>query len=627
MSFPTLALEVDFTNSDTWVDISHLLASVTITRGRQRELDTHSAGTMSAVFRNETRDLDPSWDGGDYWPNVKPMRRVRLVATYGVTERYLFQGYVDRWRPEPAGPHTGTVTMDATDYFKVLAVLELPSSAYAAEVAADQPTTWWRLSEPDDQDTAFDSVGDLDLTYYSGPDRAEQSLIAREPNGSVFFAHTSENRAQGPGRAVTQYPFTVEAVIRIAEQRDDYERFIWRQRLTDTSGMLLRVSTTTNGAAGQLLWGHTNDGTTGQVWRSTVRVDDGAVHHIALVCTAVDDVEIWVDGVAGTVHVADTADPPVSSGSWSTSIGNTGLEGTYVGLFGLDGWVQDLAVYDGAALADARVQAHAAAVTLPWDGDTPAARADKIAAIADRSWYGETNLLAPDTAFDTGSSVLQSAVLGGTALEHLQGVAQAEFGDLFVQADGTLRLVGRAALINQPAATDISDADGSDPAIVVYSPDYGDDLIRNQVTVSRFEGVAQTAQDQGSTDDYLTHSFTLEGLYHNSDDLSRYAAQFLVSEYAEPLLRISGVTVRPRSDPDILFPVVMTRDLGDTINVEVTPQGVGGPFTQKSVIQRVEHTIGPLSWETRWTVSPAYAGCFLELDTGECGLDEGRIYF
>ncbi len=624
--FPTFALEVDFTNTDTWVDISDRFVSATISRGKQRELDTNAAGTMTVVLRNDDRELDPSFEDSAFWPDVKPMRRIRLVATRAAVERHLFNGYVDRWKPNPGGPNDATITVDATDYFKVLAATMLPSSPYAAEVLADSPTAWWRLSEPDDQTTAFDAAGDMDLAYADNPNRAEQSLIAREPNGSVFFSHTDPNRVQGQVQPITAYPFTIEAVIRSNETRDDYERFIFRQRRTDVDGMLLRVSTTANSAAGKLLWGHTNDNVVGQVWRSTSRVDDGSPHHVALVATSASSVLIYVDGVAGQTHVTNTATPTIAASGWITSLGNISAEAFNVGLFGFDGWLQDIAVYP-VALAQARVEAHAAALTLPWDGDTPGERADKVAAIADRTWFGETNLLAPATSFDTGASVMQSAVLGETALEHLQGVAQAEFGELFVQADGTLRLVGRLGLINQPAGSEVSDAHGTDPAVIAYQPEFGDDLIRNHVAVSRREGVVHTAQDATSIDDYLTHSFTLDGLYHDSDELSRYAAQFLVSEYAQPLLRVSGVTLRPRSDPSVLFPIVMTRDLGDTIDISITPQGVGDPFTQHSVIQRVEHTIGPLAWETRWTISPALAGCFLELDTGECGLDEGRIYF
>jgi hypothetical protein len=48
------------------------------------------------------------------------------------------------------------------------------------------------------------------------------------------------------------------------------------------------------------------------------------------------------------------------------------------------------------------------------------------------------------------------------------------------------------------------------------------------------------------------------------------------------------------------------------------------------VIEGIRHTGGPKSWETTWALSTALGGtggCFLELDTGLCGLDTARLYF
>lgn len=629
MADPTVTFGLDLTGSGTYTTIPGVVSAV-ITRGRQRELDRFQEGRIELVVRNETRDLDPANTAGAYYPDLKPMRRLRLRANYSAVNYDQFVGYVDRWTQDPAGPHDATVRVEATDYFKVLARTQLPPSAYAAEVMADHPTSWWRLGEPDDQPIAFDAAPPGNhLTYLGSPARNEQNLVSRDPNGSVFFEHTNINRAerQGGPRLLGGYPHTIEFVLRIAAQEDSSQRFVLALELT--AGNSIAVDVGQAPYAGRLRWSASGDnGATGQGFVSNIRVDDGQTHHVAIVATTVSNVTIYIDGVADTTHPVATASPAIGATQAYVALGNVSDRSQGAGLFGLNGWLADVALYDGTTLSAARVAAHAGARSTPWDGETPGSRAARIAAIADRSWFLENNPLAPATDLDTGSSTLQSATLGMTALEHLQTTADSDFGAVFIEADGTLRLVGRQALINQASQATLTDAHGSDPSISSLAPQYGDDLIRNDVHISRADGVSQNAQDPDSIDAYLTQSFSMEGLYHDSDELSRDAAEFLVSEYSEPLQRISGLTVRPRGDPDTLFPVVLGLDLGDVVTVEYTPVGIGSPISQRSVIEGIEHRIGPKTWETRWSLSPAYAGDFLELDrvTGP-GLDFERLYF
>jgi hypothetical protein len=119
--FPTITVEVGFTTDLTgssigWIlDVSHLdtetlLADVTlwtdisvyvrgfqIKRGRPSELSAIEAGTALLVLNNRDRRFEPGFAAGEYYPNVLPMRRIRIKADWEGTTYYLFSGYVEAW--------------------------------------------------------------------------------------------------------------------------------------------------------------------------------------------------------------------------------------------------------------------------------------------------------------------------------------------------------------------------------------------------------------------------------------------------------------------------------------------------------------------------------------------------
>jgi hypothetical protein len=85
MSWPTLAVECAFGSdasnaSPSWQDITDYVREVRIRRGRQFELDRIDASTLALKLDNSDRRFDPSYVSGPYYPNVLPMRRVRVRA-------------------------------------------------------------------------------------------------------------------------------------------------------------------------------------------------------------------------------------------------------------------------------------------------------------------------------------------------------------------------------------------------------------------------------------------------------------------------------------------------------------------------------------------------------------------
>jgi hypothetical protein len=129
---PQLVVEVSFATNPAdppiWVDITKYVERLTINRGRQRELDQVQAGVCTLDLENRDRRFDPTYVSGPYYPNVLPMRRLRVRATYNNTSFPLYSGYVESW-----GQHWNTwqdaiVPVTAADAFKVLNLAQLNTS-------------------------------------------------------------------------------------------------------------------------------------------------------------------------------------------------------------------------------------------------------------------------------------------------------------------------------------------------------------------------------------------------------------------------------------------------------------------------------------------------------------------
>src|SRR5690349_6749532 len=90
-SSPVLTLEVAFENdanatSPTWTDISsYMQDEITVSRGKQTELDATEPGAFSVTLDNTDRRFDPFYTSSPYYPYVEPMKQVRLRATYNST--------------------------------------------------------------------------------------------------------------------------------------------------------------------------------------------------------------------------------------------------------------------------------------------------------------------------------------------------------------------------------------------------------------------------------------------------------------------------------------------------------------------------------------------------------------
>lgn len=238
---------------------------------------------------------------------------------------------------------------------------------------------------------------------------------------------------------------------------------------------------------------------------------------------------------------------------------------------------------------------------------------------------------AADRIIDTGSSTLQATDLAGSALTELQLAVDSELGELYV--DGAGRAVFRSRAATLTDARSVTPQAVFGPAVgehryVDAAPDYDDTQLANKVTAGVVAGVEQVAQDATSQAAYLIRTASRTDLILQTDAAAASWAGFVLYISKDPELRFSALTVNPRVNPADLYPQVLGRELGDRITVRLIPPGGGDPIVRDCFIRGIEHTVGPMQWQTTWTLGSATKYAFLILDDVTLGaLDANALSY
>lgn len=591
-----VAFATDPGAAPTWTDISGYLREITITRGRQRELDQFSAGRAVIVLANEDRRFDPAYASSPYSPNVIPMRRVRVRVTYNGVTYDLFSGFADGWGQTYQHPQEARCTLSATDAFAFLANIELPMSVWEAEMRNDTPRAWYRFGDPSGSLTIRDNTtNELHATNTPGTvsgglmTLGTTSLTLRDPDTAATIPYPDNPTIAVPsGASVASNAWSVEYWIR-------YLGFpvagpvIYNQGDIGAGNAGVRIQLN---AANQVEV-RENDGATADIADGSTVLAANTTYHVVVTRAAGAVPKIYVNGVADTVT-------PIGSNWPSITAPPASVAHVPYTLAGLPNAIVDEFILYTTELSSARVAAHYAAGAQAWVADKTGARIGRILDVA--GWP------AADRNIDTGQSTLQSSDLGGSALEALWKVAETEQGLLFITGDGKVRFIARDSLLTAPYTTSqatFGDS-GSELDYETIAIDPGTaTLIYNEARVSRSGGTVQVVSDAASVTKYLRRTRVLDGLLHDSDATSRDLANWVVGHYKDPITRIAGLEIRPPLDEANLYPQALGRELGDRVTVRRRPQNLGAAIEQAALIEGIEHRITAADWVTKWNLSPA----------------------
>jgi hypothetical protein len=629
-----VAKPLDPLSSVVWTDVSEWMLGWSSSQGRSRERDPIQAGTAAVELDNADGQFDAMNSTSPYWPNLKPMRRLRITETYqGVTYR-RFTGYVDEFRLNRPNAHYSTVTVKATDGFKLLNLLTL-IDPYEHAVLSANPRAFYRFRENA-------ALQRLALTDSSGNGHAAELYNPRQTVNETFeegYEFVDPDWAPG-GRLVSflddafggafggleaeaaGYGVAFDAAV--LGTADFSISFLYRRDPANevSNGSLLgqteQFAFTDPGdnlVIQELVFDGGPHGLRLAVWRSGVALLDLSmvlgyfdaagnfvptnpgsqgldqviitrtgttftIHYKSGAPAASDAVEVTVSGVA-------SANPSfISPKFWMGTVsGHSYINGVYYSYAGLLG---EVATYPTVLTSPERTAIYDS--FHRWRHHTAGERIGEV--------LDQVGVASADRSLEAGVSTLGLFEGGISALAHLQEVAQADDGIFFFAGDGKATFYSRRHLMEatRSTAVQVVFGDSGDGTVVPYEPTGLDPVmeendIYNEAIVQRDGGSPQRAVDDSSIEDYGRRTLTESGLKFEDDNQALARAQFKAVQYAEPLARVRSLTF---SELDTLpiptaFPPHLGLQLWDrvTYRQQLTNSAL---WEQDSIVEGLSHS-------------------------------------
>ena len=179
----------------TMVDLTYLVESVNITRGRSRQLDQFNAGTATIAFDNASQILNPSNTSSPYYPFVLPRCPVQILAN-GIP---IYTGLVTDWNLDYDISNQDMMYASCSDQFTVLANQSLNAVTPSAEASGTRINTVLSYPEINYQgaraiDTGSSTLGAFAisqdtncLNYLQLVNTSEQGYLFMSANGTLTF--------------------------------------------------------------------------------------------------------------------------------------------------------------------------------------------------------------------------------------------------------------------------------------------------------------------------------------------------------------------------------------------------------------------------------------------------------
>ncbi|MCX5209822.1 hypothetical protein OG689_11050 [Kitasatospora sp. NBC_00240] len=220
-------------------------------------------------------------------------------------------------------------------------------------------------------------------------------------------------------------------------------------------------------------------------------------------------------------------------------------------------------------------------------GESTSARYQRILGWA--GYTGPTSIQAGQT-----TSMGSAANVGGQdALTALQAVVDTENGAHYVDRAGVITFKSRGTRYNAltPVYTFGENTAGGEIPYEGLALDWDGTHIANQVTVTQQStGQAFSAQDIAS----VTRSFPRKlsrTINTSSAQECQDAANYLISRYKAPAMRVASLTLHPSANPTLLWPVCLALELGTRIRVVRRPPAPASSITLDCFVESLAWTL------------------------------------
>jgi len=197
-------LDSSFVLSGTlFEDVTSYVESISINRGKSRQLERYAGGTLSVTLHNESRIFDPFNSASPYFGQIQPRKAV-IVETNGVR---IFTGIIDDWDLTYDVSGKAYASISAVDGFLLLSAAGLEEfdndeqlSSERINAILDRPEVQW----PDAKrqiDTGLTTVS-ADTVVQNQNVLAYLQLVESTENGQLFINKSGllrfKNRTNNP---------------------------------------------------------------------------------------------------------------------------------------------------------------------------------------------------------------------------------------------------------------------------------------------------------------------------------------------------------------------------------------------------------------------------------------------
>ena len=614
--FPSLTCRIAFGSNaldarPSWTDVSADMQQFSIRRGRQFELDRIEPGQAFITLRNLSGAYWPDKTDGPHSPNVRPGKRIE-VTTPAFQREIEADGPAGYWRLDEAdgsardssgaGAH-GTVHGDVTQgRAGLLAGNPATQGAYAFDGQQDyvQVPAGSQLAD------IWDGGGALVFVVYPQSAGSYGKVISKYPGCQVYWDGESDGRMYlymrvGFSQTLGRW-HTTDRVITLNARNVVSIHYNSDSAANDPTVYV-------NGAAVAMTEASAPAGTRSSEASSALRLGGDAVGG-------------GHSGRLQDVAVFSTDPGPARAAAWAAAAADP-----YQGYWLFTGFIEswDYRFLDGAPGGQAAPVVELTAVDglkslknvklddVSYPKEPAGARIGRV--LDDLKWP------AADRTLDAGRTLIQAAadLKGETALSHLDRVLLSELGALFVDGRNAMTFQERYRRLRNPfSAKQATYGDGQGAhGYVGIELEQTDQNVYNEVRIEAKDGVEQIAEDTTSQTAYGRRTFTRSNLLMTRDTEAKDQADFLLSRFKDPELRLRSISVRPQRDPDALFPDVLGFDVSTRIEVQLSASALDADH----YIEGVEHDVrvSPRLWETRWWLSRAGTHSYWILGTATLG--------
>ncbi len=618
-NWPDVRLEVAFGQLPSvppdqlvWTDISNRLLAVSTDRGRQYELNSLETGNATFTLRNDDGYLTP---GSSLDPGLLVYVPFRLTALHSHRVYGVFQGYMERWPQTWVDAHFGIVPGVGVDAWAMFTATI--STVVRDEFLVDQPTVYWPCADGSSFSSAVNigmstnqtklvtkvspfgaassttSFGDSSMLLAgdTNTDWACNGLTSAQVNNGSSLVYSGPPLPPLSGVGVTveffAHPFVSGPVL-----AGSWIVFA----MIGASGPILALEQDTLGRFHVLTW---NVNTGAMTDHGFTPFGLGGVSFLYSLLVTDAGYTFRINGIQYVQSGTDTM-----ASSWSYFTLNGRNDSFAAGQFGNVAF-SHIAVYP-RPLNVSRILTHWFAGFSAIDNELGDFRVSRL--ISYLKWapaqriFNDANQVAN---LMTGAIDINGQVVGSA----ITNIAQTEQALLYVDRNGNLTYRIRQAATNQgiQAVLGENTSAGELSYRVTLQLDFDPQYVNNDVQVTHVgmippnsstpSSVDITLKNGASINQFGDHSLQVNS-YFSSVTESTNLANYLLSQYSEPLMRVAQVELIPGANPT-QFPTLLGLDIGDRITLKRRP--IGAPvITLNVMIIGVHHQI---EWKTgKWTV-------------------------